>query len=107
MNIPSRFRKVGLTPESCSRSRSAQTDQQVDHGGKKGNAPSLVQSRQGNGDEIKEGRDPQCNLDIRHKEGGFDHSLGHWSKYRSRPGVQGRSKKETSRDISRDSLKGA
>ena len=76
----------------------------MDHGSKEGYAPSLVQSRQGNGDEIKEGRDSQHDLDICHKESGLDHPLGHWSEYRFRPRVQGRSEKETGGDISRDSL---
>ena len=77
----------------------------MDHGSKEGNAPSLVQSRQWNGDEIKEGRDAQRDLDICHEEGGLDHSLGHWSERRFRPWVQGRSEKETGRDVSRDGLR--
>jgi len=79
----------------------------VDHGSKEGNTPGLVQSRQRNGDEIKEGGDAQCDLDICHKESGLDHSLGHRSEHRLRPWVQGRSEKETGSDISRDSLKDA
>ena len=55
--VPSSLCEIGLTPESCGSCWSAQTDQQVDHGSKEADAPSLVQSRQWNGDEIKEGTD--------------------------------------------------
>ena len=105
MGIPSCFREVGLTPESCGSRWSAQTDQKVDHGRKQGDTSSLVQSRQWNGDEIKEGRDSQCDLDVCHKESRLDHPLGHWSECRCGPRVQGRSEKETGGDISGDSLK--
>ena len=78
----------------------------MDHGGKESDTASLVQSCQRYGDEVKEGRDPQCDLDICHEESGFDHSLGHWSERRFCPGVQRRSKKEAGSDISRNSLEG-
>ena len=77
----------------------------MNHSGQECNAPSLMQSRQRNRDEIKEGGDAQCDLDICHKESGFDHSLGHWGERRFRPGIQGRGEKEASSDISRNSLK--
>ena len=104
-SVPSSLCKIGLTPEPCGSCWSAQTDQQVYHGSKEGNAPSLVQSRQWNGDEIKEGKKSQRNLDIRHNESGLDHPLGHRGEYRFHPGIQGRSEKETGSDISRDGLK--
>ena len=76
----------------------------MDHGSEEGNAPSLVQSRQWNGDKIKEGRDPQRDLDVCHQESGLDHSLGHRSERSFCPGVQGRSEKEAGSDIGRNSL---
>lgn len=56
MSVPRCFREIGLAPESCGSSWSAQAEQQVDHGGKQGNASSLMQGRQWNRDEVKEGR---------------------------------------------------
>ena len=87
VGVSSGLCQIGPTPESRSSSRSAQTDQQVYHGSKKSNAPSLVQSRQWNGNEKKEGTDSQRGLDIHHNESGFDHSLGHRGEYRFHPGV--------------------
>lgn len=69
-------RVLCCTPQTRSRTRSSKANENMGHRAEKHHAAGLVGRGKGNGNQIKQSRDPQYDLDVGHGECSTDCCIG-------------------------------